>query len=67
MALPAISSGIYGYPLDEATGLIAAEVVDRARALDLDEVLLVGIDTRTAEAFAAGLATAAGTTDPPGS
>ena len=53
MALPAISAGIFGYPLDEATYVIASEV---SRWLEehpdsLDRVILVGYDDRTATSF----------------
>ncbi|MBW3664875.1 MAG: macro domain-containing protein [Actinobacteria bacterium] len=55
VALPAISAGIYGYPLDEATAVIAHEVVRLAPDLGLAEVVLVGFDDETATAFGAGL------------
>lgn len=53
LALPAISAGIFGYPLDEATYVIASEV---SRWLEehpdaLDRVVLVGYDDRTATSF----------------
>ncbi|HSJ36270.1 MAG TPA: macro domain-containing protein [Acidimicrobiia bacterium] len=53
IALPAISAGIFGYPLDEATFVIASEVsrwlTEQPDALD--RVVLVGYDERTATAF----------------
>jgi O-acetyl-ADP-ribose deacetylase (regulator of RNase III) len=58
VALPAISSGIYGYPPDDATRIIADEVVAACRDLDLDEVRLVALDAAMGERFAAGLAAA---------
>jgi O-acetyl-ADP-ribose deacetylase len=53
LALPAISAGIFGYPLDEATYVIASEV---SRWMEehpdaLDRVVLVGYDDRTATSF----------------
>jgi O-acetyl-ADP-ribose deacetylase len=53
LALPAISAGIFGYPLDEATYVIASEV---SRWLEehsdaLGRVVLVGYDDRTATSF----------------
>ncbi|MDX1657786.1 MAG: macro domain-containing protein [Nitriliruptorales bacterium] len=56
IALPAVSAGIYGYPAEEATAIIADEVVrwvrdDGGFAL----IRLVGLDADTAELFAAGL------------
>jgi putative ATPase len=55
VAVPAISAGIYGYPLDEATAIIANEVVRVAPELGLAEVVLVGFDDDAAAAFSAGL------------
>ncbi len=57
VAFPAISAGVYGYPRDEATHIIASEV---ARWLSghegaLQEVRLVGLDEETAQDFAAGI------------
>lgn len=57
VALPAISAGIYGYPRDQATAIIAAEVsgwLERRRG-DLDRVVLVGFDDDTSSGFRAGL------------
>jgi putative ATPase len=57
VAIPAVSAGIFGYPLDEATATIAAAVVEWCELhLDaLDEIRLVGFDAKTARAFASGL------------
>jgi len=53
VALPAISAGIFGYPVDEATEVIAdaVDVWCRDHPDVLDEVRLVGWDARTTEAF----------------
>jgi len=58
LAMPAISAGIFGYPLAEAARVIADESATWARAHPgaLDEIRLVGFDDRAADAFAAGLA-----------
>lgn len=58
VALPAISAGIFGYPRQEATGVIAATVVEwlNAHPDALEEVRLVGYDPGTTADFAAGLA-----------
>lgn len=58
VAMPAISAGIFSYPLDEATAVIAAEVDrwGRSHPDALDRALLVGFDDAAADAFAAGLA-----------
>lgn len=58
VAFPAISAGIFGYPRDEATAIIADETGrwltgDRG---DLAEVRLVGYDAATADDFARGCA-----------
>lgn len=57
VALPAISAGIYGYPLGEATWEIASAAVCwcRRRTGELDEIRLVGFDERARDAFARGL------------
>ena len=60
VALPAISAGIFGYPRDEATRLIARTVVawlERHPGM-LEEVRLVGYDEGTAADFTAALAEA---------
>lgn len=60
VAFPAISAGVYGYPLDEATAVLADEVAAFCRQHDgaLDEVRLVGFDDTTTDAFAEGVAQA---------
>lgn len=57
VALPAISAGIYGYPLWEATQVIASAAVAWCEESPggFDEVLLVGFDTKATEAFEAAL------------
>ena len=57
VAFPAISAGIYGYPPDEATAILADEVAAFAREHPsiLAEVRLVGYDTAMAGRFADGL------------
>lgn len=62
LAFPAISAGRYGYPADEATAVVADEVVRFLRALDpsLDEIRLVGFDAAMADGFRAGLDAATG-------
>lgn len=57
VAFPAISAGVYGYPRDEATGIIASEVARWLREHEgtLDDVRLVGLDEETAQDFAAGI------------
>ena len=57
-ALPAISAGIFGYPLGEATQVIASECAAWAGEHPdaLAEIRLVGFDVAVAEAFAAALA-----------
>lgn len=62
VALPAISAGIFGYPVAEATAVIAAAVVGWLRDHQggpVEEVRLVGFSGTTGAHFASGLAAAA--------
>lgn len=62
VAMPTISSGVFGYPLEEAASLIASECVRwvAARPQRLAQIQLVGYDRRAAEALRAGLQEAVG-------
>jgi glutamate racemase len=62
VAFPAISAGIFGYPLGEATAVIAAAVVEwvRDHPGTLDEVRLVGYQDQVTRGFASGLAASHG-------
>lgn len=53
VALPAISSGVYGYPRREATQVIAATVKEWLDANPdvIDRVILIGFDEDTAAEF----------------
>lgn len=56
IAFPAISAGIFGYPPDEATAVLADVVVGWATEHALPaEALLVGFDRTMADRFAAAL------------
>lgn len=55
VALPALSAGIFGYPLRGATAIIASEVCRLAPDLGITEVALVGFDAEAAGAFAEGV------------
>ena len=57
MAIPAISAGIYGYPPDDATAIIAESVAEYVSndETSLRAVRLVGYDTAMASRFAAAL------------
>ena len=57
VALPAISAGIFGYPPDQATRVIAracARWLEDPRG-ELHDIALVGFDQRTTDLFAAGI------------
>lgn len=58
VAMPAISAGIFGYPLAASAQVIAAACAAWAREHPgaLDEIRLVGFDQAAADAFATGLA-----------
>ena len=52
LAFPAISTGIFGYPLDRATGIAVRSVREHLAAHSLPEkVTLVCFDKRTAEVY----------------
>ncbi|MFI6376262.1 macro domain-containing protein [Streptomyces sp. NPDC050546] len=53
VAFPAISTGVYGYPMEEAAG-IAVDTVRTART-DVEEVRFVLFDAPAYEVFAARL------------
>lgn len=57
IAMPAISAGIYGYPADEATGVIAGSATEflAAEETALRSVRLVGYDDVMTGRFVAGL------------
>jgi glutamate racemase len=57
MAVPAISAGIYGYPPDEATAVIAETIADHAAngATSLRSVRLVGFDEAMVSRFGRAL------------
>ncbi len=62
VAFPAISAGIYGYPVGAATALLADTVAKwlADNPDKLDEVRLIGFDNATANHFSTGLSAATG-------
>lgn len=68
VAMPAISTGVFGYPLEPATEVIASECVRWVRDHPgvLREIRLVGYDSRTADAFRRGLRRAVAEDQPEG-
>jgi O-acetyl-ADP-ribose deacetylase (regulator of RNase III) len=57
VAFPAISCGIYGYPVDRAARIAVAEVRRFLEATDrIDQVLLVAFDSDTRSALASAVA-----------
>jgi O-acetyl-ADP-ribose deacetylase (regulator of RNase III) len=58
IALPAISTGIFGYPKPEGTGVIVDEIVAWLKSKDentITSIRLTAFDTETAELFAVAL------------
>jgi O-acetyl-ADP-ribose deacetylase (regulator of RNase III) len=57
MALPAISAGIYGYPPDDATAVIAESVAEYVASdeTSLQSVRVVGYDEAMTERFAGAI------------
>ena len=55
--MPAISTGVFGYPLEAAAGVIASECVRwmEEHPGNLNEIQLTGYDPRAAGAFRLGL------------
>jgi O-acetyl-ADP-ribose deacetylase (regulator of RNase III) len=58
VAMPALSAGFFGYPVGEATRVIASECAAWAgeHPNALDEIRLIGFDAAVEEAFATALA-----------
>ncbi len=54
VALPAISTGVFGYPLAEAAAVSAEAVLSRRDAVS--DIVLVAFDEQTARAWSAALA-----------
>jgi O-acetyl-ADP-ribose deacetylase (regulator of RNase III) len=69
VAFPAISTGIFGYPMAEAAQVAAATVADRLKAepQHFDRIVFVCFDQRAADFFAAAVEQAADGTPRPGS
>lgn len=61
VALPAVSAGIYGYPADDATAVIAASADEylSSQPGTLRSVRLVGFDSSMAQRFAAAISSMA--------
>jgi putative ATPase len=52
IALPAISTGIYGFPKERGAHVILEAVLDGAEEYDFDQINLTNIDAETARIFA---------------
>src|SRR5688572_4984977 len=55
IAFPAISTGIYGYPAEEAATIAVTTVTGHPRVGELEEVVFCAFDERTAELHAEAL------------
>ena len=68
VAMPAISTGVFGYPLGAATEVIASQCIRWVQQHPgvLRGIRLVGYDDRTADAFRRGLETAIAAGQPTG-
>jgi putative ATPase len=58
VAIPAISAGVFGYPRDEASGVIGGSVIEWLEehpGTPVHEIRLVGYDRAAARDFAAAL------------
>ena len=62
ISFPSISTGAYGYPVDEAARIAATTVVSflKEQATSLKEVVFVLFDSRTYESYSSALREAAG-------
>ena len=69
VAFPAISTGIFGYPMAQAAQVAAATVADRLRAEPgaFDHIVFVCFDQRATEVFAAAVEQRFGGSPPAGS
>jgi O-acetyl-ADP-ribose deacetylase len=56
VAFPAISTGVYGYPPDQAAAIAVATVRRAASDIDVTRVLLVAFDQRTLALYESALA-----------
>jgi O-acetyl-ADP-ribose deacetylase (regulator of RNase III) len=56
VAFPAISTGVYGYPADEAAAIAVTTVRSKASDVDVVRVLLVAFDERTLALYRSALA-----------
>ncbi|MEA2000264.1 MAG: glutamate racemase [Actinomycetota bacterium] len=63
VAFPAISAGVYGYPITEATAILADEIVRwlRLNPGTVDEVMLIGFNPVATDHLARGLVAAIAT------
>jgi O-acetyl-ADP-ribose deacetylase (regulator of RNase III) len=60
IAFPAISTGVYGYPPDQAAMIAVTTVAGHPRVGELDQVIFCAFDERTAELHAEALSVGLG-------